>query len=132
MDSFAASAPKGKAAFFSLFPLSLFSGLCFIKAALLTFHPLRATRYCVGEEDEDTAPLIHQKQRCVEGVSRKKKTALASVYKLHSKGRCFQFTHYKKVIRGQVQCLGKEVLAVRSTTHTVCTRWRENYWNNVT
>lgn len=62
----------------------------------------------------------------------KKKTALASVYKLHSKGRCFQFTHYKKVIQGQVQCHGKEVLAVRSTTHTVSTRWRENYWNYVT
>lgn len=64
----------------------------------------------------------------MEGVERKKEiTALASVYKLHSKGRCFQFTHYKKVIQGQFQCHGKEVLAVRSATHTLFTRRRENY-----
>lgn len=67
MVSFAASAPEGESGSFFLFSVSLFSGLCFIKAELLTSHPLRATRYSAGEEDEDTAPLIHQKQRCVEG-----------------------------------------------------------------
>lgn len=132
MVYFAAMVPEGESGSFFLFSVSLFSGLCFIKAALLTSHPLRDTRYSAGEEDEDTAPLINQSRDVWKGLSRKKKTALASVYKLHSKERCFQFTHYKKVIQGQVQCHGKEVLAVRSTTHTVCTCWRENYWNYVT
>lgn len=59
--------------------------------------------------EKDSAPLIHQMLKGIKGI--------ASIYKPHSKGRCFQFAHYREVILVQVQCHRKEVLSRRSTTH---------------
>lgn len=43
----------------------------------------------------------------VEAVQRRRRRGLSS-HTRHSGGRCFQFSHYGEVTKGQVQCRGRE------------------------